>query len=411
MPVAALATAAFLLGGHSVQGQPIAAVRSGTADAPRTVLAVGAIHGNERAGRAVVRQLRRMTPPRGVQVHSVYTANPDGEEVRTRQNARGVDLNRNWPYRWRGGGRPFDTYFPGPRATSEPETRAMRRIIRRLEPDVTVWFHQQLSLVDRVPRADARIIRAYAERVGLPVRRLPSYRGTATSWQNRTYPRASAFVVELGPGRLSEPAARRHARAVMATVAAPARASVSRPPITQDRVPFRGDRRRQTAAYSKRHYGVREHRLLDVRTIVEHYTASTTYASAHNTFAANAPDVEFGERPGVCAHFIIDTDGTIYQQASLKLRCRHTVGLNDRSIGIEHVATSDAGVMGNRRMLRSSLRLTRWLQGRYRVRRRYVIGHSESLSSPFHHERVDAFKGRTHGDMQPATMKRYRRKL
>ena len=37
-----------------------------------------------------------------------------------------------------------------------------------------------------------------------------------------------------------------------------------------------------------------------------------------NTFAANAPDVELDERPGVCAHFVIDRDGTIHQLVSLR---------------------------------------------------------------------------------------------
>jgi hypothetical protein len=62
-------------------------------------------------------------------------------------------------------------------------------------------------------------------------------------------------------------------------------------------------------------------------------------------------------------------------------------------------------------MLRASLRLTSWLQDRYDVPTRHVIGHAESLGSPFHHERVARLRTQTHGDMQPATMKRYRRRL
>lgn len=375
----------------------------------KTVMVVGDIHGNERAGRAVVRQLRKLTLPDGVRVVTVATANPDGEAANTRQNADGVDLNRNFPHRWRPG--PRGTYYPGPSAASEPETRTMMRIIRRERPDVTLWYHQHLSLVTLLPRADNRIIRAYGRRVGLPAKRLPHYRGTATSWQNKRFKTASAFVVELPAGSLTRAQARRHARAALATVAPPATAAAAKPEIEPDPIPFGKPRQRQMRRYSKRHYGVAAHRLKDVRTIVEHYTASTTYASAWNTFASNAPDVEFGERPGVCAHFLIDTDGTIRQLVPLTLRCRHTVGLNDRSIGIEHVATSDAGVMGNRRMLRASLKLTRWLQSEYNVPTRHVIGHAESLSSPFHHELVEAMKDRTHGDMQPGTMRRYRRKL
>ena len=90
-------------------------------------------------------------------------------------------------------------------------------------------------------------------------------------------------------------------------------------------------------AYARRHYGVDDYHLTTVRTIVEHFTASTDYASAWNTFAADTPDVELHELPGVCAHFIVDRDGTIHQLVSLKLMCRHTVGLNDVAIGIEHV--------------------------------------------------------------------------
>jgi beta-N-acetylhexosaminidase len=266
-----------------------------------------------------------------------------------------------------------------------------------------------------VPGADHALIRAYARRVGLPARRLPHYRGTATSWQNATFPRSSAFVVELPAGALSRAAARRHARAVEQTVAPPqarrAQESAPKPPIEWSPIPFGVKRRRQMAAYSERHYGVAEARLLEVRTIVEHVTASSTYESAFNTFASNARDSELGELPGTCAHFIVDTDGTIHQLVRLKWRCRHTVGLNDRSIGIEHVGLSDGQVMGDGRQRRASLRLTRWLQARYGVPTRDVIGHAESLSSPYHHERVKRLRTQTHGDMQPSTMRRYRRLL
>ncbi|MGI8624632.1 MAG: N-acetylmuramoyl-L-alanine amidase [Solirubrobacteraceae bacterium] len=91
--------------------------------------------------------------------------------------------------------------------------------------------------------------------------------------------------------------------------------------------------------------------------------------------------------------------------------CRHTVGLNDRSIGIEHVGLCDDDLLGRRRQLRASLRLTRWLQARYDVPTRYVIGHNESLGSPFHHERVRRLRAQTHGDMRHATMVGYRRRL
>jgi N-acetylmuramoyl-L-alanine amidase len=68
-------------------------------------------------------------------------------------------------------------------------------------------------------------------------------------------------------------------------------------------------------------------------------------------------------------------------------------------------------VMGRRRQLRASLRLTRWLQGRFGILERDVIGHSESLSSPYHRERVRAMRNRTHSDFSAATMRRYRERL
>ena len=70
--------------------------------------------------------------------------------------------------------------------------------------------------------------------------------------------------------------------------------------------------------------------------------------------------------------------------------CRHTVGLNYTAIGIEHVGTSDAQILGNARQLQASLALTAWLMARYGIQLRNVIGHNESLTSPYHHERYAA---------------------
>ncbi len=390
---------------------PFEVERVGDPDAPVRVLIVGSIHGNETAGHAVVRRLARVAPPAGVQLWLVETANPAGVARGTRQNARGVDLNRNFPYRWAGGGQPFDTYFPGRAPASERETRALMALVREVRPDLTLYYHQHMRLVVLPRGADREPVRAYARRVGLPARFLPRYRGTAVSWQNRRG--GTAFVVELPAGALPPRAVRRHARAVPAIAAARASAAARapKPKIDWDPIPFGADRKAQMRRYSRRHYGDAKAKLVDPKVIVQHYTASTTYSSAFNTFAANAPDVEFGERPGVCAHFVIERDGTIHQLVSLRWRCRHTVGLNDTAIGIEHVGVSDGDVMGRPAQLAASLALTRYLQGRYGIRTRDVIGHAESLSSPYHHERVAAMRNRTHGDFGRATMRRYRARL
>jgi hypothetical protein len=182
------------------------------------------------------------------------------------------------------------------------------------------------------------------------------------------------------------------------------------PRIRERHIGYGPKRRRQMAAYSERHYGEREWRL-EPHGIVEHYTASSTAGPALNTFEANWPDVEYGELPGVCAHYLIDTDGTIMELVPTGIRCRHTVGLNHRTIGIEHVGNSDSDVVGRPRVLRASLALTGWLRCAYAIERSNVIGHNESLGSPLYEEHVPSFQGRTHGDMKPATMRAYRRKL
>jgi len=187
--------------------------------------------------------------------------------------------------------------------------------------------------------------------------------------------------------------------------------AVPRPHVVQRPIPFPRKRKREMAAYARRHYGIGTYRLKQPRVIVEHWTAGTSFSSAYNTFARDVPDVELHELPGVCAHFVIDSDGTIYQLVPVTIMCRHTVGLNYTAIGIEHVGTSDGAVMGRPRVLRSSLRLTRWLRCTYGIKLGDVIGHNESLSSPYHRERVRRLRTQTHGDMRRSSMRVYRRKL
>ena len=196
--------------GHSVEHRPITVTRVGDPAAVIRVLVVGDVHGNERAGERIVARLRRSEPD-GVRMWLVRTANPDGVAAGTRQNTHGVDLNRNFPHRWGPG--PRGTYYPGPRAASEPETRALMRLVRRVRPDLAICYHQHMNLVVRARGADLAVQRRYARRVRMPLRTLPRYRGTAVSWENRVVRGGHAFVVELPAGR---PAVRRHARAILA---------------------------------------------------------------------------------------------------------------------------------------------------------------------------------------------------
>ena len=181
-----------------------------------------------------------------------------------------------------------------------------------------------------------------------------------------------------------------------------------RPPIVVKLIPFPAARKAEMSAYSLRHYGKPGWRLVSPHVIVEHYTANDSFSATWNTFAADAPDPELNELPGTCAHFVVDTDGTIYELVPPTIRCRHTVGLNWTAIGIEHVGTSDTSILDNPKQLRASLALTVWLMARYRIALADVIGHNESLTSPYHHELYAAWRCQTHGDWTRPDMDRYR---
>jgi beta-N-acetylhexosaminidase len=403
--------------GASAQGRALVAHVRGAAGAPVRVLVVGGVHGDEPGGRRVTQALLERPVPGGVRLTVVNDLNPDGSARGTRQDARGVDLNRNFPHRWRAAGARGDRFWPGPRAASERETRWAMRLIRSERPDLTVWLHQPYGIVVPGAGSDATLVRRYARTAQLPVRRLPAYRGTAAGWENATLRNGGALVVELRGGPVGDAVVRRQVAAIDDVAAlvrarkahaarARAAAAAPRPPIVWTPIPYGAQRKAQMRRYARRHAGVDTYLLRDPKVIVEHFTASNSFRSAFETFAANRPDL--GELPGTCAHFVIDRDGTIHQLVPLRLMCRHVVGLNDTAIGIEHVGTSDGAVMGNRRQLDASLRLTRWLQAREGIRLGDVIGHAESLSSPYHHERVPSWRHLTHADFQPATMRRYR---
>jgi N-acetylmuramoyl-L-alanine amidase len=216
---------------------------------------------------------------------------------------------------------------------------------------------------------------------------------------------APAAVRAAGAGVSS---GRAGARADPASHAAPVRAR--RPAIVQKPIPYGAKRRAEMAAYARRHYGIAGSHLVP-KVIVQHYTASTTFASAFATFAADVPDPELHELPGTCAHFIVDSDGTIYQLVPLTIMCRHTVGLNGVAIGIEHVGTSDRQILSNRHQIAASLALTLWLMQRHRIGLGDVIGHNESLTSRYRKELYRSWRCQTHGDWTKASMDVYRAHL
>ena len=203
-----------LVVGHSVRGLAIVAFERGDRSAP-VALVVGVIHGSEPAGLAVIRRLRTMPLPAGVHLWLVPTVNPDGLAAGTRQNAHGVDLNRNWPVAWVHNGVPWAGYYSGPRPLSEPENRAMRAFILRVRPALTIWYHQPLDVVYGSDPHVA-VLRQYSRLSGLPYRRLTAPPGAATRWERKRFARGSHFVVEFPAGRISGATARRNASAVVA---------------------------------------------------------------------------------------------------------------------------------------------------------------------------------------------------
>ena len=206
-----VAQARQVLIGRSVRGRPIIAKVLGPDDAPRKILLVGCIHGNECAGLAILSALARQPVPKGIQLWLVGELNPDGTAAGTRQNADGVDLNRNFPFQWEPVSDP--TYYSGPRPLSEPESRAAVRLIRRVRPAVTIWYHQHEDLVD-MAGGDRGIARRYGHLAGLRATCLPFLPGTAPGWENHTFPGTTSFVVELPAGAVGADALARHLRAL-----------------------------------------------------------------------------------------------------------------------------------------------------------------------------------------------------
>jgi protein MpaA len=197
--------------GRSVDGRPIVAHQVGNPASSRRELVVGCIHGDERAGIAVARRLERMAPT-NVDLWILPVLNPDGVAARSRANAHGVDLNRNFPYRWRV---LSGVDYSGSHPLSEPESRAAYRLIRRVRPQVSIWFHQHLDAVDESGGRLA-VERRFAALVGLPLRRLAREPGSVVGWMNHILPGSTSFVVELPAGALSASAVGRFARAAVA---------------------------------------------------------------------------------------------------------------------------------------------------------------------------------------------------
>ena len=199
----------------SRQGEQIIASRMGDRRARTRLVVIGQIHGDEPGGRGVVAELMTRPAPEGVAIWLIDTANPDGAARQRRVNARGVDLNRNFPDAWRRQGA-GTRLWSGPSAGSEPETRGLMGFLGRVRPDAVLVFHQDFAVVDTTHPRSARAGWRLARWLGLPARPVGCpgpCSGTLTGWVDSRL-RTVALTVEL-PGTEQVPDVDRAADAVL----------------------------------------------------------------------------------------------------------------------------------------------------------------------------------------------------
>lgn len=132
--------------GHSVKERPIICRRIG--DGEYVVLMIASIHGNEAAGTPLLNDLAEhvVANPElldGVTLILMPVVNPDGVASGKRYNARGVDLNRNFPAENRQNSSRY-----GLNALSEPEALAIYQVINDTLPNHIVTLHEPLQCVD-----------------------------------------------------------------------------------------------------------------------------------------------------------------------------------------------------------------------------------------------------------------------
>tara|TARA_R110002072_G_scaffold302710_2_gene487836 strand:+ start:464154 stop:465011 length:858 start_codon:yes stop_codon:yes gene_type:complete len=169
--------------GHSVEGRPIVCRRIG--DGEYVVLMMASIHGNEAAGTPLLNRLAEHVAENsdllaGVTLVLLPAVNPDGVESRQRYNARGVDLNRNFPAENRQNSSRY-----GLNALSEPEALAIYQVINDTLPSHIVTLHEPLQCVDYDGPA-TELATAMSNFCPLPVKKLGSRPGSLGSYAGVT---------------------------------------------------------------------------------------------------------------------------------------------------------------------------------------------------------------------------------
>lgn len=157
-------TISWKVGGHSVKGRPLVYAEFGDAKAQNTTLIFSTVHGDEITPLYLALQLSIWLKNREGELSKTKVVvaplvNPDGffSHPRTRVNARGVDVNRNfatqdWKNKawltWQKKYRSDPRRFPGKEARSEPETRFQEELIRLVRPQKILAVHSPLNFLD-----------------------------------------------------------------------------------------------------------------------------------------------------------------------------------------------------------------------------------------------------------------------
>lgn len=113
---------------------------------------IAGIHGNEKAAGEMADLLldkwrRRPNELAGQYVILIPRANPDGCAKETRQNSRGVDLNRNFPFSWEIS-EPESKYYSGIQPLSESESKAIAELIEKVKPSKIISIHSPLGNIN-----------------------------------------------------------------------------------------------------------------------------------------------------------------------------------------------------------------------------------------------------------------------
>ncbi|AWB93301.1 M14 family zinc carboxypeptidase [Aeromicrobium chenweiae] len=114
-----------------------------------------------------------------------------------RQNARGVDLNRNFSTGWRKKG---GATYSGRKAFSEPETKAIRSFANKIKPRYTISFHQPLNGIDIRDTGNNKWAKRLAAEIRLPKKAFDCFsscHGTYSMWVRKHHKKSGVITVEM----------------------------------------------------------------------------------------------------------------------------------------------------------------------------------------------------------------------